>query len=602
MNKINENIKYAILAVLTVGAITVDLSLETVIKIDGKYVNTLLYLIFTIFMFVFYRKYENKYKGNIYYKLISALFSFFMTVGYSIAKAGDFSLIYGNLLLILITLVKLYCFYKFFYICINIVYELLKNYEIKEKIRSSKLYNIFNKHPFIFSFVFILICYIPYIIAFYPAVLGFDPSNQIKEYMGLHTRYMDSIVLINPNVTITNFNPVLHTIILGSLFKFGYSIGNVNLGLFMYSIIQIIFMISVLSYSVYYLKKIKINDVVILTILLCYSLIPVFPFYALSTNKDTIFSALILLYTIKLYDLIRFKMDYKKTISLIIILIFVALFRNNGIITIMLSLPFALFLSKDKMKYVLVSILAVLLTYFGYNKILLPHFKISNTSIREVLSIPFQQTARYIKKHPDDLSSKDKKYIKKVLDYDLIGNLYNPNLSDPVKNTYNKNATSNDLKNYFKVWYKGLKKHPITYIESTVNNTYGYFYPNATNWYVYSKYNPKLKEVGFNYHYNSNFRVLRLILKCFAEGYKYIPVLGLIVNVGFLSWIYIFLLATVLKDKKYKYIILLLPAISFILTNIASPANTYFRYVLPYMMSLPFVLSTITKELRRKDK
>ena len=320
MNKINENIKYAILAVLTVGAITVDLSLETVIKIDGKYVNTLLYLIFTIFM----------------------------TAGYSIAKTGDFSLIYGNLLLILITLVKLYCFYKFFYICINIVYGLLKNYEIKEKIRSSKLYNIFNKHPFIFSFVFILICYIPYIIAFYPAVLGFDPSNQIKEYMGLHTRYMDSIVLINPNVTITNFNPVLHTIILGSLFKFGYSIGNVNLGLFMYSIIQIIFMISVLSYSVYYLKKIKINDVVILTILLCYSLIPVFPFYALSTNKDTIFSALILLYTIKLYDLIRFKMDYKKTISLIIILIFVALFRNNGIITIMLSLPFALFYLKIK--------------------------------------------------------------------------------------------------------------------------------------------------------------------------------------------------------------------------------------------------------------
>ena len=602
MNKINENIKYAILSALTVGAITVDLSLETIIKIDGKYVNTLLYLIFTIFMFVFYKKYENKYKDNIYYKLISALFSFFMTVGYSIAKTGDFSLIYGNLLLILITFAKLYCFYKFFYICINIVYGLLKNYEIKEKIRSSKLYNIFNKHPFIFSFVFILICYIPYIIAFYPAVLGFDPSNQIKEYMGLHTRYMDSIVLINPNVTITNFNPVLHTIILGSLFKFGYSIGNVNLGLFMYSIIQIIFMISVLSYSVYYLKKIKINDVVILAILLCYSLIPVFPFYALSTNKDTIFSALILLYTIKLYDLIRFKMDYKKTISLIIILIFVTLFRNNGIITIMLSLPFALFLSKDKMKYVLVSILAVLLTYFGYNKILLPHFKISNTSIREVLSIPFQQTARYIKKHSDDLSSKDKKYIKKVLDYDSIGNLYNPNLSDPVKNTYNKNATSNDLKNYFKVWYKGLKKHPITYIESTVNNTYGYFYPNATNWYVYSKYNSKLKEVGFNYHYNSNLRILRLILKYFAEGYKYIPVLGLIVNVGFLSWIYIFLLATVLKDKKYKYIILLLPAISFILTNIASPANTYFRYVLPYMMSLPFVISTITKELRRKDK
>ena len=76
-------------------------------------------------------------------------------------------------------------------------------------------------------------------------------SHQIKEVLGLHTRYLDSIVLLNDKVTLTNFNPLLHTLLLGLPFKWGVEIGNVNLGLFFYIFMQVVIVIATLSYTIY---------------------------------------------------------------------------------------------------------------------------------------------------------------------------------------------------------------------------------------------------------------------------------------------------------------------------------------------------------------
>lgn len=61
----------------------------------------------------------------------------------------------------------------------------------------------------------------------------------------------------------------------------------------------------------------------------------------------------------------------------------------------------------------------------------------------------------------------------KVLDYDTIGKNYDPDLSDPVKNTYKQKDEY--LQDYFKIWFEMLKKHPTVYIQATLNGTYGYW-------------------------------------------------------------------------------------------------------------------------------
>lgn len=609
--KINSTLKSIVLGILSTFTILVDLNKKTVFNYNLTNTNVLSYLILGIFLIWFYKKYDYKYKSNWLFRFLALLLSIFMVVGYSYDTVGSAYLVFGHIGFIIISLIKLLSFYYLFNIVINIVYDLLCNYKIKDIVKKNKFIELFNKHPFIVSATIIFICYIPYLVAFYPAVMGYDPSNQIREFMGMHTRYMDSVILLDPNQTITNFNPVLHTLLLGGCFKLGHIMGNDNIGLFIYVIIQCIILISVLSYSIYYMKKQGVINKLLFIVLGIYALVPVFPFYAITTNKDTIFCCFVLLYCIKLYDVIANKQSIKKYITFFIIMLLVTLTRNNGIYTIVLSLPFALIWLKDKRKPILATLACVLVCYIGYNKVILPAFKISNTSTREMLSIPFQQTARLAKYHPEAFSDDDKEKINKVFvfdsynkiykpklkksyeepikSFDTFAELYDPSLSDPIKNQYNIYTTKEELMDYFGVWAKGLVKYPDVYIDSTINNIYGYFYPDTSNWYIYYKYNSKLKSSGFDYHYNS-LSGMRNVLSSYGTAYPYIPVIGLIVNIGFVGWIYFFLFVALIVKKKYKFIPFILPALSFILVCVAGPANTYFRYALPYVMTLPLTL------------
>ena len=431
-----------------------------------------------------------------------------------------------------------------------------------------------------------------------------DPSFQILQYFGIDNKYSTYVNLIDKNVILTNHHPVIHTLLIGSCLKIGLSLFNsTNIGLFIYSIIQIMILASTLSYTIKFMKELNLNIKYRLTCLIIYAFVPVFAFYAMSPVKDVIFGCLIILYIISIYKFIKTKdkLAIKDIIKEIILLILITLFRNNGFHIIILSFPFLLLIGrKNIFKYTTI-ILIVITFQLSFNNIILPYFKITPGSIRETLSIPFQQTARYVKEHKNEVTKKEKNVIDKVLGYDDLADRYKPEIADPVKNDFNKDSTKNDLNNYFKTWLKQLKKHPITYVEATINNTYGYFYPVKTNWYIYTKYNPTINEYGFNYNFN-NLNTLRDILSSFGKIFPYIPIIGLIVNIGFGTWIILFMLSYLIYKKKYKELIYLIPSLIVLLVCVASPVNTYFRYALPNIFALPTMFGIFQKEVRKEVK
>lgn len=54
-------------------------------------------------------------------------------------------------------------------------------------------------------------------------------------------------------------------------------------------------------------------------------------------------------------------------------------------------------------------------------------------SPKEMFSLPFQQTARYVKEYGDEISEEEREIIAKVLDYDSLAEIYEPMTADPVK-------------------------------------------------------------------------------------------------------------------------------------------------------------------------
>ena len=603
-----ETLKKILYGLILASILCIKRHLLYIPNIELNKYNLQLYvdIIITITMF-FYSCYiiikTNNEKISVPKIIFLVILDIFLIISNSFINTGDLTFIYKNILSFL---------YNFLLFIANFV--ILKRSLIyfekivkkkKFKLKENKITKLFLKNPFLFSFITILICWAIYVIAFYPIILSPDPSFQIKQFFNIRTKYADYAILLDNSIFLTNHHPVFHTMILGNCLKFGRLILSDNFGLFIYSLIQMIFLAFTLSYTIKYLINNNINKKICFIVLLLYAFVPMFPLYAMSGVKDTYYTCFIIWYVLKLDMLIKNKEDkisYKNIIEILIIMIDICLFRNNGIYVIVLSFPLLIIYCKKYMQTLIVIFVGLLAFYGTYTKVLLPSLKITDGSIRETLSIPFQQTARYVKYYSDDLSKNDIKIIDKVLEYETLKERYNPTISDPVKNKFNKYTTNKELKEYFKVWFKCLFKHPLVYIESTLNNIYGYFSPQATNWYIYYKYDKRITENNLvDYHYNK-LSHLRLILSKYAQVFPYLPFIGLLSNIGFNTWLLLGLsLYSILKKKK-EYLIVLSPLLISLLICIASPVNTYFRYAMPYVFIMPCLFTLIVNRLKKENQ
>ena len=542
-------------------------------------------------------------------KILSIFLSIFMIFGYSYLKTNSWDLVFGNFGMFLLSLLSAIGYFAFFQSLWPLLDELLQKIPTKTlTLRKNKkiqwFLDKFEQHPIITSMIILLIGWSIYIIAFYPIILSPDPSFQIKQYFNEHTKYIDWVIQVDENVNMTTHHPVIHTFLLGSCIQIGRMILNDNFGLFLYSILQTLTLALVFSYSIYFLKKHQVSNRLRLVVLIIYALVPMFPLYAMSGVKDPYYTAFMILYTLFLFDIIasknKTKISIRQACYLMILLLLIALFRNNGLYVILLSLPLFIVYSKKNRVILTTVLLLFFLSYTGFNKILIPKLGISEGSIREVLSIPFQQTARYVKEHEEDVTEEEKEIIDKVLGYDDLAARYDPEKADPVKNEYNKYTTTQDLKNYFKVWLQGLIKHPDTYVQATLNNVYGYFYPNSTKWYVYYKFDDRITQNDLvDYHYNS-LSGLRNTLSDYGKNFPYIPIIGFLSNIGFSAWIMFMMIVYCIDKKKKQYILVLSPLLVSLLVCVASPVNTYFRYSMPYIFVIPVLFCLIHKVLRSK--
>ena len=457
------------------------------------------------------------------------------------------------------------------------------------KLKDNKLTKLFKTKTFWFCFITLIFSWLIYYIAFYPVVLSPDPSFQIKQFLGEKTKYLDYSVLINDKVTITNHHPVIHTILLGSCLKLGRFLINDNFGLFIYTLIQGICLALTLVRTIIFLKKRNVSFKYLFIMLIVYALVPIFPFYAINANKDVYYTIIFINLVLLVFDFLenyqKTKYPWYKLLELFIFSLLLCLFRNNGVFIILpLSIALIFYSKKNLLKLLLVSI-STLGIYFSFTNVLLPYLGVTGTSIRESMSIFFQQTAREIKYYEEDISLQDRIYINKVIDYEVAKNDYDPLIADPVKNTYNKYATKKDLKNYLMVWARGFIKHPLVYVDATLNNTYGYVDPEDISWYIYANYDKRVTENNLvNYHYNS-LSSLRNVLKTYGALFAYFPVVGPLCNIGIATWLVIAFICFLFKNNK-KYLIVLIPYVMSILICFASPVNTYFRYAMPTVFSI----------------
>lgn len=111
--------------------------------------------------------------------------------------------------------------------------------------------------------------------------------------------------------------------------------------------------------------------------------------------------------------------------------------------------------------------------------VVFPALNIRSGGLQETLGPLFQQTARAVVDHEDTMTEEEKQAIAAVLDYDKLETQYRFDFEDSVKYRYNLNATTEDLANYFKVYFDQGIRYPDSYFGAIMSLAGFYIAPCA---------------------------------------------------------------------------------------------------------------------------
>lgn len=459
---------------------------------------------------------------------------------------------------------------------------------IKHKSKKISEY-IFDKHPWGVPFIILFVCWLPYIIFLFPGTISWDGLEALTSAF----RYMEW----------TNHHPAISSGLMRIAIEIGRKIGNETYGFFLYNITQILLQAAVFSGVFCFMKKERTWYPIRWLTLVWYGLFSVWPTNGYAMNKDTMYYVAFTLYILLTIDFVNKAKENKITWKDMLIyiggMILLCIFRNNGIYVVVLTIPCLLIATGKKQWKKILLLLVCMVAYNSfYNQIFLPMMNIQPGSEREMFSIPFQQTARYVKEHQKEVTIKEANAIKGVLDYEHLAELYNPELSDDVKWTYNNEADKNAKKSYIETWFDQFLKHPLTYIEATLNNTYRYLDPTQEEFYGgtggdYEISGPDFYREHFTFKQNFIFLKERALLQKTAEFVKGIPGVGMLYGTGIYTWILLVLTGGILVSKQYEKFTFLIPLLLTLLICIVSPVNGCMRYMLPITSSLPIILGSI---------
>lgn len=503
--------------------------------------------------------------------VLAALLSISYVVSMSYSKYDSAAFLLENSYQMILSVICMLGYYILFYyslclllICIN------KN---KKDILVSTETDCLHRHVWLVGFLFIFISWLPWILMNYPGTSSPDATGQLKQYFG--------------DAAFTAHHPPLSTYIMGVLIEVGDFIWDTNFGFFLYILLNTVLGALIFSYGIKKIYELGIRLRYCFLGIVFYAWMPLWGGTIQEHSKDLLYAEIIALFVICLVDIIVKKQCGKKEgVMLFLSGLLASLLRNNGIYAILPTIIILLFYVKGvERKKMGVVVYSTVVVYLGIVKILYPGLGIHDGSIREALSIPFLQTARYVDMYEAEVTEYEKQVINAVLDYEAL-ETYNPKHADSVKDTY-KNDDSK-LPEYFKVWFQMFCKHPGSYVAAFLNKGGGYMAPVYVGFPspIGTAHKEYISSMGIKNVFGDKYANLFVQLE-YAN--MEMPLVKYFCMAGTYTWILLICMILLLREKRYSGLILLVPEIMNVLVCIASP-TWHIRYALPVIAVLPLMV------------
>lgn len=540
------------------------------------------FLLFLALWFLYRKMVGEKFRFLPSALVLAVLFSLFLVGGRSYELADSWDLLFANSYQMMLALLMFLGYAVFFYLTLTRLFLWLDRRAQVDAPLSQPLAGKRLAVSYAVCLGILLAFWAPYLILCYPGSVSTDGIYQLGQAIGA--------------APATNHHPWFSSLLMG-MFCQG---GNWEVGIYLYVLLQSLVCAAAFAGICVQLRRMTGSWVWPTGALLFYGIVPTWGGYAQTYIKDTLFYGVFAGFFLCAIVVIqrRGRCGWPAWVGLFLLGLLGALLRNNGLYVAVPSLlcMAVVFGSKRARVTMAAFALGILALYSAWGK-LLPLWGVEPGSVREMLSLPFQQTARYVRECGEEMTPQQLEVVSNVLDLEAILERYDPRVADPVKNTYH--GDSQDLKAYFGLWLECGLKRPDIYVEATLDMVFGYFLPG----YRYGSYggNYFLMEKP-QYGVEAEFAHPTAVnaVDQFSRLWSKTPGLLLLNAPGTHSWLLILCTTALLRRKKWVALTGTLPIWLTLGICCVSPVNGLVRYMLPIMACMPLLLGFVWTALREK--
>lgn len=463
---------------------------------------------------------------------------------------------------------------------------------------AQKVWTLYRGHVFWFSFVLILIGWLPWMLIYYPGSLDNDVAYQLDTVLGILPK--------------SNHHPWLASNILVFCFRLGRKFVSENFGIFLFIAVRNLAMALMYACGIAWLDRRLGRPKLSLAAICFYGFLPVWGAYSKHAFKDTLgiglFAFFVLLTVMTVEELGQKRVRYRTILLLGLFGSFASLIRNNFIYCVLPTLLVIGLILLSRMRawrQTLVLLLAIS-SFFLYSQYIYRVEGVAKSEGGEALSAFLQMEARTIINHKDQLTEEERGWIDTFMDPSVYEKgTYNPLISDPIKDRLRwQNPGAN--KAFLKLWISLGRKYPMEYLAAFVAQSNGYYAFTPRLAVDAGNMNANLTIFGwigadypfwgiYDIHYLKHTGTLRNILDRYARAADQLPLVALLDQLAFYTWFYILFLGYLLKKKMWLAVVPLIPVALLIMTCMISPVNDCFRYMAGAVAASPLVLSLLRR-------
>ncbi len=564
-------------------------------RLAGAFVNPSSFYLILFFLFIgayLFLMQRISFSHLLVSIVISVCYALLVLLGESYFQYNNWNLVFGNSLALITSLLRGTGLAILFFFVMQFVFSI--------QIQTARVHIPFGK-AFLIAFGVIVLCWIPYMIIMFPGAMNADTRDQVAQITGNSQFCFTARMIQNTSDFLWNNNhPVFFTLILKCFVALGGTLGSYSLGFEIYAVLQSLIFAAVIAYLLTKLRSYGFSRRIFCGFVMFFSLNPLFPLWGMTIMKDVPFTIMLVFSCIWLYEILSEKRQagIKECAMLGGAVLGMMLFRNNGFFMALLTIPCLVFLLwREKKKMLRLTgtfLISIVIFKIGITGLLFSALGIGGGSTGEMLSVPFQQTARYIKEYREEITPEEEKAILRVLNtggtLEEIADSYVPYRADNVKAKYNSMSTGTDLKNYTLVWIRQFFKHPAVYVQAFLNQIHCWFGMEdmADNIY-YVNVDPYIQQMLDDVIEPESLAPARNAVNGYTRLLNRCPLTSWLLEFSFYTWVYIVLLAVMIIKRRRDAFLTAAMLFANYLICLAGPVG-YMRYALPMVVCLPLVI------------